>query len=98
MTDFDVILEKLTAMEKKVDRMENAISIMADQGIRIEYLTQQADRMWRWTSSSEEKVSNIEKFQASCPRVSIKETLNRQWVIIGLLATTVVGVALRVFA
>jgi hypothetical protein len=91
MTDFDVILEKLDAMGKKVDRMETAISMMADQGTRIDYLTQQAERMWKWTNHTETRVSSIEKFQASCPRESFKDVVARQWTVIGLIVTAMLG-------
>ena len=97
----NLILEKLENMEKKVDKIETAVGLIAVQTERINNVSNQVNSLWAKYDDAFGPggvVSTIKNFQAGCPRSSIKETFSRQWVIIALLATTVVGIALRVFA
>jgi uncharacterized protein YaaW (UPF0174 family) len=95
-----LILEKLEQMEKKVDKIEGAVSLIAVQTERINNISGQVNSLWAKYDTAFEPggvVNQIKTFQAGCPRQTIKDTFSRQWVIIGLLATTVVGIALKAF-
>ena len=97
----DLILGTLEKLEQKVDKIETAVSLIAVQGERINNVSNQVNALWSKYDDAfkpDGVVSQIKTFQSGCPRESIKDALNRQWVIIGLLATTVIGIALRVFA
>ena len=96
-----LILEKLDHLENKVDKIEDAVGLIAVQTERLNNLTEQVNALWRKNDDAfgpTGVVSQVKSFQAGCPRDSIKDSLSRQWVIIGLLATTVVGIALKAFS
>ena len=101
MSDQEQILKKLENMERKVDKIETAVGLIAVQTERINNVSSQVNSLWAKYDTAFGPggvVTEIKNFQSGCPRDSINNALNRQWVVIALLATTVVGIALRVFA
>ena len=95
-----LILEKLEQMEKKVDKIEVAVGLIAVQSERINNLSIQVQGLWGKYDEScrpDGTISTIKNFQAGCPRDSIKETVARQWAAIGLLAAIVTGSILKAF-
>lgn len=94
------ILKKLDRMEQKVDKIETALNLIAVQSERLDTISAQVKTLWGYRDkdfSTDGVIGEIRNFQASCPRKEIKDAFNRQWVTIALLATTVIGIALRVF-
>jgi len=95
-----LILEKLDVMERKVDKIETAVGLIAVQTERINNVSNQVNSLWAKYDvafSPEGTISQIKNFQASCPRDEIKYSISRQWVTIALLTTTVIGIALKAF-
>ena len=95
-----LILEKLGDQADRLAKIEQVISVIAVQNEKILNLQSQVSSLWNKYDDAfgpDGVVNQVKNFQASCPRESIKDALNRQWVIIGLLATTVVGIALKTF-
>jgi len=95
-----LILEKLDQMEKKVDKIETAVGLIAVQTERINNISGQVHSLWEKYDDAfgpDGVVIQTRNFQASCPRDEIKETISRQWVAIGILATAVTGGLLKAF-
>jgi len=95
-----LILEKLEQMEKKVDKIEVAVGLIAVQSERINNLSIQVQGLWGKYDEScgpTGTISTIKNFQAGCPRDVMKETAARQWAAIGLLAAIVTGSLLKAF-
>jgi len=95
-----LILEKLEQMEKKVDKIEIAVGLIAVQSERINNLSAQVHGLWGKYDEAcgpTGTISTIKNFQAGCPRESLKETVARQWAAIGLLAAIVTGSLLKAF-
>ena len=100
-----LILEKLSnlerhsmVMEKKVDKIETAVGLIAVQSERIDNISAQVQALWLKHDevfSPSGIINQIKIFQASCPKDQVKETIHQQWVVIGLLATIVCGTLLK---
>lgn len=100
MTDLDVVIQKLEAIKetqekqgKEIKGLSKGFTILAVQSEQISNLQGQTATLW-------EKMTDIQRFQASCPRESlstfkqdIKDIANRQWVAAGLVVTVVLGFA-----
>ncbi len=94
-----LILEKLDDQAVRLQKIEQAISIIAVQDQKILNMQTQISSLWKKYDnafSPDGVVANIKQFQASCPRGNIDKTLKRQdfiikvqWLAIGLLATIV---------
>ena len=96
----DEILKKLEKMEEKVDKIEAAVGLIAVQTERINNVSNQVSALWAKYDDAFSPggiINQVKHFQAGCPRESIKEALKRQWVIIALVATMVVGIGLKAF-
>ena len=96
----DEILKKLEKMEEKVDKIETAVGLIAVQTERINNVSNQVNALWSKYDdafSPDGIINQVKNFQAGCPRETTKEALKRQWVIIALLATMVVGIGLKAF-
>lgn len=95
-----LILEKLETMEKKVDKIETAVGLIAVQSERINNVSSQVNSLWeKYDTAFAPKgvVTEIKNFQMSCPKESIKNNLDRQWVVIGIMATMIGGAMLKAF-
>ncbi len=95
-----LILEKLDNMSDRLVKIEEVIAIIAVQDEKILNLQTQVSQLWKKHDQAcgpEGIVNQVKNFQASCPRLQIKETIDRQWVIIALLATMVCGSLLKAF-
>lgn len=95
-----LILEKLEKMEKKVDRIEDAVGLIAVQTERINNISTQVNALWRKYDDAfapDGVVTKVKNFQASCPRDQVKLDLGRQWKIIAFLAVIVTGSLLKAF-
>jgi hypothetical protein len=102
-----LILEKLDKLErhneqmdKKLDKLDTAVSLIAVQTERINNVSTQVNSLWAKYDAAFSQggvISEIKTFQGQCPREYIKVTLDRQWVVIGLIGTTVVAIALKAF-
>ncbi len=95
-----LILEKLDQMEKKVDKIEVAVGLIAVQSERINNLSIQIQGLWAKYDdefSPHGTIAQIKNYQASCPRETIKESFNRQWTAIGIMAAVLAGCLLKVF-
>ena len=98
-----LILEKLGNLEKqsdkldkKVDKIETAVGLIAVQTERINNVSSQVNSLWEKYDTAfapSGVINQVQNFQASCPREEIK----RQWIIISLLATVVSGALLKAF-
>lgn len=105
-----LILEKLdkleqhnTKMEVKVDKIENSVALIAVQTERINHISsevQQLKHQYDTAFAPAGIVDQVSKWQASCPRDRINDSLNRQWLIIlfmGILVTGTFAKALGAF-
>ena len=95
-----LILEKLENMEKKVDKIEAAVGLIAVQTERINNVSAQVNSLWeKYDTAFAPKgvVAEIKNFQMSCPRDTIKSAIDKQWVVIGLVGTVVCGAMLKAF-
>ncbi len=105
MTDA-LILEKLDTLEKqsnkldkKVDKIETAVGLIAIQSERINNMQRQLQSLWTKydeACGTEGTLSKIKQFQAKCPKDSIKNSITRLWWAIGLVATTVTGCLIKI--
>jgi len=95
-----LILEKLDQMEKKVDKIETAVGLIAVQTERINNISGQVNSLWSKYDeafSPEGILNQVKNFQASCPRDQIKNDLSKQWKVLLLLSTVVTGCLLKAF-
>ena len=102
----ELILDKLDKMEKKVDKIEIAVGLIAVQSERINNLSLQTQSLWVKYDKAfgdEGTIDKIRQFQVGCPRESIKvtlenqdKTISRQWIAIGLLATIITGCLIKI--
>ena len=95
-----LILETLESMSDRLLKIEQVMSIIAVQDEKILNLQAQVSQLWKKHDQAcgpEGVVNQVKNFQASCPRIQIKETIDRQWVIIALLASMVCGSLFKAF-
>lgn len=93
-----LILEKLDDLSERLLKIEQVVSILAVQDEKILNLQSQVSQLWKKhdiACGPEGIVNQVKNFQASCPRESFKDTIGRQWVAIGLLATITTGTLLK---
>jgi uncharacterized coiled-coil protein SlyX len=114
MTSEDVILERIEhlsetvrqqwegikAQSEDIGEIKKTVSIIAVQSNRIDNLSGQVSELWMIRKDHDDKLNEIQRFQASCPRDSIekfakdiKDTVNRQWVAMGILFTGLLSIA-----
>ena len=92
-----LILDKLDKMEKKVDKIELAVGLIAVQNERINNVASQVHTLWEKHEDVSKKVIAAQNFQAACPKIDFRADLSRQWAVIGLLTTLVCGTILKAF-
>jgi len=95
----EVMIQKLEALDKKVDKIENAVSLIAVQNEKITNLSSQVNALWEKYDAvfaPDGIITHLSNFQASCPRETYGKTLDNinamvkaQWVVIGLLLTVI---------
>lgn len=100
-----LILEKLETLEKqsdkldkKVDKIEIAVGLIAVQSERINNMQIQVQSLWEKYDQAfgqAGSVDLIKQFQASCPRVEIGKSLNRLWWAVGALTSVMAGCLLK---
>jgi hypothetical protein len=96
----NLILEKLENMEKKIGKIEGAVSLIAVQTERINNVSNQVNALWaKYDEAFGQNgvINEVRTFQASCPRQSIDAVVKRQWQVIGLLTTLVGGALFKAF-
>ena len=105
-----LILEKLEQMEKKMDKIETTVQLIAVQEERINNLSNQISTLWaKYDDAFGQSgvVTYIKNWQASCPRETIKDTLatqwmvmrsaiKQQWIVIGLLSTVICSIIVKI--
>jgi len=67
--------ERLSSIEKKIDDIQRAISIMAVQAEKISQMQLQLNSLWKKYDDlcgPEGTVQDIRQFQAGCPRTQVK--------------------------
>lgn len=99
------ILEKLSTLEKqsdtmnkKVDKIEAAVSLIAVQSERINNTQKQIQALWvKYDESfgTDGTISRIKQFQASCPKKDVDKSINRLWWAIGVLSTLMAGCLIK---
>jgi len=93
-----LILEKLDQMEKKVDKIETAVSLIAVQTERINHLSAEVATLkvqHESAFSPHGVINEVKNWQAGCPRERINDALNRQWMIIAFLGLMNTGTFLK---
>lgn len=120
MTSEDVILEKIEHLSETVRQqwkglqkqgddigeIKKTVGLIAVQSNRIDNLSGQVQELWMVRKEHDERLNQVQQFQASCPREAVKETnaalkdemqttMKRQWAIIALMATLLVGALLK---
>lgn len=96
----NLILKKLDTQADRLEKIEQAISRIAVQDEKILNLQAQVSSLWRKYDTAfgpEGTMVQIQKFQASCPRETVKKELDKQWAIIGLISIIVTGCLLKAF-
>ncbi|MCP4607688.1 MAG: hypothetical protein GY845_03085 [Planctomycetes bacterium] len=110
----ELVLEKLENLkdqydniDKKVDKIETAVGLIAVQSEQISSMQLQIQSLWLkydHAFSPEGIISELKQFQSKCPKEALQEalanlrkTIDRQWMVIGLLATIVAGSLLKAF-
>jgi uncharacterized coiled-coil protein SlyX len=81
--------------EQKLDKIETVLNTIAAQDVKITNMQARLDALWRKYDSTygpEGTLSRIQRHQASCPRAQFA----RMWWAIGLLATLVIGLLVKV--
>ena len=94
--------------------IKKTVEIIAVQSTRIDNLSGQINELWQQKKGHDSKISDVEKFQASCPRDQnqkdkeliekgitkfengVNETMQRQWLLISLLAVSMIGIFWKV--
>ena len=90
-----------------ISKIKKTVELIAVQSTRIGNLSGQINELWQQKKGIDTKISDIEKFQASCPRDQnqkdqaklekrVNETMQRQWLLISLLAVSVIGIFWKV--
>ena len=95
-----LILEKLEAMERKVDKIENAVGQIAVQTERINNISGQVNALWEKYDQAFGPggiVYQVKAFQAACPGNNIKESQQRVWFAVGTIGTMMAGGLLKAF-
>lgn len=93
-----IILEKLEYLTNKVDKIEDAVKIIAVQSNRLDTLDRDMAALWKVKDRCSDDMTAIKQFQAQCPRDEIsriegrwKTTINRQWIAIGIIFSALVA-------
>ena len=97
MTDSEAILREIEKQGKRLANIETTIQSIAVQDNKIVTLQEQVHDLYSKyndTFGPDGVISNISKFQASCPR---KQT-GRMWWAIGIIATGELGLLGGLFA
>jgi hypothetical protein len=82
--------QRLVKIEDKIDSLTSTIDRMANQAEQIAALWKKMDKL-------QDDNIVIQKFQASCPRVSVQDQINRLWTVIWPVVLVLVGVAFKLF-
>jgi uncharacterized coiled-coil protein SlyX len=114
MTSEQVILEKIEHLNETIKQqwkglqkqgddigeIKKTVGLIAVQSNRIDNLSGQVQELWMIRKDHDDKLNEIQRFQASCPRDGIekfaqdtKDTVNRQWVAMGILFTGLLSIA-----
>ena len=75
MTDIDRVLEELQKQDRRLDRIEKAVTAIAVQNEKIVNLEQQVAGLWKKYDryfSGDGVISKMQQHQASCPRNQVK--------------------------
>ena len=65
-----LIFDKLDKMEKKVDKIETAVGLIAVQNERINNVASQVHALWEKHDEMNKKIIDTQNFQASCPKIN----------------------------
>jgi hypothetical protein len=111
MTSEQVILEKIEHLYqtmqdqgRDIGEIKKTVSLIAVQSNRIDNLSGQVQELWIVRKEHADKLNEVQKFQASCPRGTIEkdiqairdnvgDSIRNQWVAIGILATALIAMA-----
>ena len=96
----DKIENQYANTESKLDKIDSTISVIAVQTERLNAMSVQVQVLWNKYDDAfkpDGVVSKIQRHQAGCPKDTVKESLDRMWVVIGLMATAVTGCLLKAF-
>lgn len=86
MANDDARLEKI---ETKIDALSDAVSRMASQAEQIAAL-------WRKMDELQKDNIMIQRFQATCPRAGLQESITRLWTFVWPIVIVLLGVAFRI--
>lgn len=99
MTENSIILKKLEQQDEKLMNIEKAVMKIAVQDEKIMTMENQINGLWgKYDAafSPDGCIAKIKAFQLTCPKLEVKAAITRQWTAIGLIATMVMGVLLKV--
>lgn len=105
----ETVRQQWKGLQKQGDdigEIKKTVGLIAVQSNRIDNLSGQVQELWMVRKEHDERLNRVQQFQASCPREAVKETnaalkdemqttMKRQWAIIALMATLLVGALLK---
>ena len=87
----DDLHARLDKFEKKLDKIADAVALIAVQNQRLITLEKDNTVLHARITSTNEHISKIEKFQASCPRTTIGGQIRALWVFVCAIVLAIIG-------
>ena len=98
--DTGAILQELKNQGRRLESIEKALETIAQQDTKIEMLQEQTNDLYTKHNNSfgsEGTISQLQQFQAACPRVQIEAQIKQMRWAIGIVATGELGLIAAIF-
>ena len=82
--------ERLSRMEGKIDKIAEAVAVIAVQNQRLLTLEKETVLLFNKVDSVTEKMDAVKQFQASCPRDSYRGQVHALWVFVSAIIITII--------
>lgn len=90
MEDEAMTQERLSRMEGKIDKIAEAVAVIAVQNQRLITLEKETVLLFTKVDAVSEKVETVKQFQASCPRESYRAQVGVLWLFVSAIILTVI--------
>ena len=82
--------ERLTRMEGKIDKIAEAVAVIAVQNQRLLTLEKETVLLFSKVDAVTDKMESVKQFQASCPRDAYKAQVHALWVFVSVIVVAVI--------
>ena len=96
---FDGLKDQYARTENKLDKIEEAVTVIAVQTERLNNISFQVHALQLKYDDAFGPlgvISVIKAHQAGCPKEPLKSSIERLWVVVGLISTVLTGCVLKV--